>query len=150
MAERADLSGEYDLDTAHTRLSLVARNALVTKVRDSFKEVEGSLHIDGEDPEKSSGQVRIVATSIDTGVAQRDEHLRSNDFFDMANFPEPAFRSSAVDCLDETTFEVIGDLTVKAVTRPITLDVEHSGTANDPMGNNRIGFEAAMTINRKD
>ena len=149
-AGQADLSGDYDLDAQHTRLGFVARHAMVTKVRGSFHQFEGSLHIDAEDPTKSSGAVRIIADSIDTGVQQRDDHLRSNDFFDMPNYPEITFVSTGVTVKDEENFEVTGDLTIKGVTKPVTLDVEYTGAAVDPFGNARIGFESTATVNRKD
>ncbi|MGH3439512.1 MAG: YceI family protein [Sciscionella sp.] len=147
---QSDLTGDYKLDIAHTQLGFVARHAMVTKVRGTFKEFDGHLHIDGEDPTKSTGQLRIVANSIDTGVAQRDEHLRSNDFFEMAAYPEITFTSTAIEHVDGDSFRVTGDLAVKGVSKPVTLDVEYTGAALDPMGNNRIGFEAIAKVNRKD
>ncbi|WP_199434818.1 YceI family protein [Qaidamihabitans albus] len=145
-----DVTGTYDLDPAHSRMGFVARHAMVTKVRGAFKEFEGELQIDGEDPTKSGGQLRIGAASIDTGVEQRDEHLRSNDFFDMPNYPEITFTSSSVEHVEGDSYKVAGELTIKGVTQPVTLDVEYTGSALDPMGNNRIGLEASATVNRKD
>lgn len=145
-----ELSGDYDLDPAHTRLGFVARHAMVTKVRGAFQDFQGEVHIDGADPTRSGGQLRIVATSINTGVDQRDEHLRSNDFFDMPTYPEITFTSTAVEHAGGTSYRVTGDLTIKDVTKPVTLDVEYTGSAHDPMGNDRIGFEATATVNRKD
>lgn len=145
-----DLAGDYDLDAAHTRLGFVARHAMVTKVRGSFKEFEGQLHIDAVEPTKSSGTLRIVTASIDTGVEQRDEHLRSNDFFDMPTYPEITFASTAVEHVEGTAYRVTGDLTIKGVTKPVVFDVEYTGSATDPMGNHRLGLEATGTVNRKD
>lgn len=147
---QVDLSGDYDLDPAHTRLGFIARHAMVTKVRGSFKEFQGQLHVDAQDPARSSGTVRIVANSIDTGVQQRDDHLRSNDFFDMPTYPEIAFTSTSVQPDGSDRFQVTGDLTIKDITKPVTLDVEFSGSAVDPYGNLRIGFEAKAIVNRKD
>lgn len=144
-----DLAGDYDIDPAHTRLGFTARHAMVTKVRGAFKEFEGHLHIDPANPDKSSGEVRIVAASIDTGVAQRDEHLRSNDFFDMPTYPEIRFTSTSVKP-DGDEFTMTGDLTVKDVTKPVTLKLEFTGSAVDPFGNTRIGFEGTGSLNRKD
>jgi polyisoprenoid-binding protein YceI len=145
-----DLTGVYDLDPVHSRMGFVARHAMVTKVRGSFREFEGQLHIDSRDPAKSEGQLRMVAASIDTGVAQRDEHLRSNDFFDMPNYPELAFSSNKVEHAGGDRYRVTGDLVIKGVSNPVTLDVEYTGMSLDPMGNTRIGLEVTGTVNRKD
>lgn len=146
----ADLTGTYDLDPTHTQLGFVARHAMVTKVRGTFTEFDGQLHIDGEDPTNSTGSLRIIARSIDTKVAQRDEHLRSNDFFDMDNYPELAFTSTKVEHAGGNDYRVTGDLTVKDVTKPVTMAVEYTGSATDPFGNQRLGLEGGATINRKD
>jgi polyisoprenoid-binding protein YceI len=146
----AQLTGDYDLDVAHTRLGFTARHAMVTKVRGSFKQFEGRLHLDGDDPSKSSGEVIIDAASIDTGSEQRDEHLRSNDFFEMTVYPQIVFRSTLIVPTDENEFLVIGELTIKGVTRKLELDVQFSGAALDPFGNTRVGFEASGAISRKD
>jgi polyisoprenoid-binding protein YceI len=145
----AELTGDYTIDTAHSRIGFVARHAMVTKVRGSFDEFEGTLHIDGENPANSWARVTIQAKSIDTRNGQRDDHLRSNDFLDMNNYPEISFVSTSVEPLGDK-FQVIGDLTLRGVTRPVTLDVEYNGTATDPYGNVRVGFEGSAQINRKD
>lgn len=145
-----DLTGDYKLDTTHTQLGFVARHAMVTKVRGVFKEFDGSIRVDGAEPTRSSGELRIAANSIDTGVEQRDEHLRSNDFFDMETHKELSFTSTAVEHAGGDSYRVTGDLTVKGVSKPVTLDVEYTGAALDPMGNYRLGLEATTTVNRKD
>jgi len=147
---RQHLTGTYTIDSAHSRFGFVARHAMVTKVRGAFGEFDGTITIDGDDPTRSSGTLTIVAQSIDTGNAQRDAHLRSNDFFDMENYPELSYTSTAIEMIDDTDFRVSGDLTIKGVTKPVTLDVEYTGAAVDPFGNTRIGFEGTTTINRKD
>jgi len=145
----AQLAGDYTLDHTHTRIGFVARHAMVTKVRGAFNEFEGTAHIDS-DLSKSSAQLTIQAASIDTRNADRDGHLRSNDFFDMENSPEITFASTGVRQTDDTTVQVNGDLTIKGVTKPVTVDFEYQGSATDPFGNERVGFEGAVTINRKD
>jgi polyisoprenoid-binding protein YceI len=145
-----ELTGDYTIDTAHSRVGFVARHAMVAKVRGSFDDFEGTLHIDGEHPENSSGRVAIQAKSIDTRNGQRDDHLRSNDFLDMDNHPEITFVSKSVEPTGDDTFKVTGDLTIRGVTKEVTIDFEFTGTAVDPFGNVRIGLEGSTVLNRKD
>ncbi|MFE7561451.1 YceI family protein [Kitasatospora sp. NPDC057500] len=149
-ASLADLTGDYVLDPAHTRIGFVARHAMVTKVRGSFGQFEGTAHLDGSDPAESAGQVTIKAQSIETGVEQRDQHLRTNDFLDAPNFPDITFRTTSVDPRSESDYRVTGDLTIKDVTRPVTIDFEYTGNAVDPYGNLRVGLEGSVTISRKE
>jgi polyisoprenoid-binding protein YceI len=144
------LTGRYTLDPSHTRIGFVARHAMVTKVRGAFNDFEGVANIDGEDLSKSSAAVTIQAASIDTRSEQRDGHLRNNDFLDIENYPEITFATTEVRPLDDQTLQVTGDLTIKDVTKPITIDFEIQGAATDPFGNQRVGFEGSVTINRKD
>lgn len=144
------LTGDYTLDTSHTRIGFVARHAMVTKVRGQFREFDGTIHIDGANPERSSARVTIVAKSIDTHNADRDAHLRSNDFFAMDEYPEISFASTAIEQIDATDYRVTGDLTIKGVTKPVTVDFAYTGSATDPFGNQRVGFEGELTVNRKD
>ncbi|MCY0919384.1 YceI family protein [Streptomyces sp. H27-G5] len=146
----AELTGDYVLDPAHTRIGFVARHAMVTKVRGAFHQFEGTARLDGADPTRSTAQVVIKAESIDTGVEQRDQHLRTNDFLDVPNFPDITFRSTSVEPVSDTEYRVIGDLTVKDTTRPVTIDFEYAGSAVDPFGNRRVGLEGSVTISRKD
>jgi polyisoprenoid-binding protein YceI len=145
-----DLTGDYQLDVAHSRLGFSARHAMVTKVRGFFGEFDGTLHLDAQDPTKSTGKVVIQAKSVDSGNADRDTHLRSNDFFAMDEYPEITFVSTAVQVVDDTSYKVTGDLTIRGVTKPVTVDFEHTGAAHDPWGNLRVGLEGKVTINRKD
>jgi polyisoprenoid-binding protein YceI len=149
-SEYAALTGDYTIDTAHSRVGFVARHAMVTKVRGSFNEFEGAFHLDGENPENSSGQVTIQTKSIDTRNSQRDDHLRSNDFLDMDNHAEVTFVSTAIKQADDTTFTVTGDLTVRGVTQSVEIPFEYTGSATDPFGNQRVGLEGSVVINRKD
>ena len=144
------LSGTYAIDPSHSRIGFVARHAMVTKVRGSFNEFEGTGHFDAEDPANSRAQLTIAVASIDTRNADRDAHLRSNDFFDQESHPEIAFVSTAVEPVDANTYRVTGDLSIKGVTKPVTVDFEYTGAAVDPFGNHRVGFEGSATVNRKD
>jgi len=144
------LAGTYVIDAAHSSFSFVARHAMVTKVRGRFQEFEGTITVDGDQPTQSTGSITIVATSIDTGNEQRDGHLRSNDFFDMDTHPELSFRSTGIEVVGDNEYKVTGDLTIKGVTKSVTLDTEYTGTAVDPFGNIRIGFEGKAVVNRKD
>ncbi len=144
------LTGEYTLDPTHSRLGFVARHAMVTKVRGAFNEFTGSAHIDGEHPERSSVELVIETESIDTRNADRDGHLRSNDFLKMEEYPEITFRSTGVQATGDDEFDVTGDLTVRGVTRQVTVPFTFEGQATDPFGNSRIGLEGRTTINRQD
>lgn len=145
-----DLTGDYQLDPVHSRIGFAARHAMVTKVRGVFREFEGRTRIGGEDLSASSVQLTIKATSIDTHNEDRDAHLRSNDFLAMNEHPEITFSSTTVELLDDDVVRVTGDLTIRGVTRQITIDFTYTGTAADPYGNLRVGFEGSTTINRKD
>ncbi len=144
------LTGNYTLDPTHSRIGFSARHAMVTKVRGSFNEFEGSGYFDVENPANSKLRLTIQAASIDTRNADRDGHLKSNDFFDMETYPEITFASTAVEQVDPESYRVTGDLTIKGVTKPVTVDFEYSGSAVDPYGNTRIGLEGKTTVNRKD
>jgi len=145
-----ELTGTWTLDPAHTRIGFVARHAMVTKVRGSFNEFEGTAVLDGANPANSHAEVTIKAASIDTRNAQRDEHLRSNDFLAMQEHPEITFTSTGVRQADDTTFELTGDLTIRGVTNSVTVPFTFEGAAKDPFGNLRAGFEGSVAINRKD
>ncbi|MGZ6793336.1 MAG: YceI family protein [Mycobacteriales bacterium] len=145
-----ELSGSYALDPTHTRLGFTARHAMVTKVRGSFEVFEGTAELDFEDPTKSTATVSFDIASIATGQAQRDEHLRTNDFFDAPTHPKGTFVSTSVVKKSDDEYEMTGELTLKGVTKPLTITWEHTGTAKDPYGNLRAGFEGKATINRKD
>ena len=144
-----DLTGDYVIDASHSRLGFSTRHAMVTTVRGQFAEYEGTAHVDTTDPAASSVTVTIKAASIDTGSADRDGHLRSGDFFDVETYPELTFVSTSVE-RDGDDWVITGDLTIRDVTAPVTVDFEFTGLAKDPFGNVRAGFEGATTINRKD
>jgi polyisoprenoid-binding protein YceI len=139
-------AGTYTIDPSHSRVGFSARHAMVTKVRGSFNEYSGSATVaDG----KASIAIEISAASIDTRSADRDGHLQSPDFFDVANFPKITFKSTSVKD-GGAGIVVDGELTIKDVTRPLSIEFEYTGTAKDPFGNDRFGFEGQAEINRKD
>lgn len=144
-----DLVGDYTLDVAHTTVGFVARHAMVTKVRGRFTDFEGTVHID-QDLTKSTAKLVIKAESIDTRQEMRDAHLRSNDFLAMEEYPEITFESTKVERAGDDVATISGDLTVRGVTKPVSFDMEYTGSAKDPYGNIRVGFEGSLVINRKD
>jgi polyisoprenoid-binding protein YceI len=148
--DAAALSGDYSFDAAHSTFGFVARHAMVTKVRGSFREFDGELQLDFEDSSRSSVAVTIQAKSIDTRNEQRDEHLRSNDFFAMEEYPTITFRSNAVEEVDGTTFHVSGELTIRGVGKEVEFDAEYSGPVRDPWGKTRVGLAGSFIVNRKD
>jgi|SRR3954454_7105529 len=141
--------GIWEVDTAHSRLGAVARHLVVTKVRGSFGVFGGTIVV-GERPEDSTVEVRVDTTSINTGSPDRDQHLRSPDFLDVERFPEMTFRSTKVERAGETGLRVSGDLTIRDVSRPITLDAEFDGLTGDPWGGRRVAFTATTEIDRED
>jgi polyisoprenoid-binding protein YceI len=145
-----DVTGDYTVDVAHTRIGIRARHAMVTTVRGAFGDFSGEARLRPADPSASSVTLRIRAASIDTGNADRDAHLRSPDFLDVGTYPEIVFVSSHVEQLDDDLFSVTGDLTIRDVRRPVTVDFSMTGSARDPFGNLRVGFEGALAIQRSD
>ncbi|SHF84402.1 YceI family protein [Streptoalloteichus hindustanus] len=143
-------TGTYTIDPSHSQIGFVARHAMVTKVRGAFNDFAGTAVFDAANPEATAVTVTIQAASIDTRNAQRDEHLRGNDFFDMSTYPEITFVSTALRVTGDDTFDLVGDLTVKGVTREVTVPFTYQGAATDPFGNQRLGFEGSVVINRKD
>jgi polyisoprenoid-binding protein YceI len=142
------LPGTFALDPAHTRVGFVARHMMVSKVRGSFKDASGEIVV-AEEPTASTVSVTIQAASIDTGVEDRDNHLRSADFLDVEKYPHLTFRSTGL-VPTEDGFQLRGDLTIKDVTREVTLDAEFEGLARSPWGQEVIGFTATTEIDRED
>lgn len=145
----SDISGDYTIDASHSRLGFSARHAMVTTVRGQFGDFEGSAVIDETTPANSSVNLTIKVASINTGSTDRDGHLASADFFDAESFDTITFASTDVK-RDEDLWSITGDLTIKGNTRPITIDFEQTGSAQDPFGNTRVGFEGRTSVNRKD
>ena len=143
------VAGAYDIDGAHTSVEFVGRHLMITKVRGRFTDVRGRITI-AEEPEASHVEVQIGASSLSSGNADRDTHLKSADFFDVERFPTITFRSTSVTALPDNTWEVVGDLTVRDTTRPVTLQVDFDGADISPLGDERIGFSAATDLNRED
>ena len=137
-------AGTWAIDPTHTEVGFVARHLMVSKVRGSFTDVSGTVEV-AENVTDSVANVVIKTASVSTGTADRDGHLKSADFFDAETYPDMTFVSTAFD--GET---LTGDLTIKDVTKPVTLDVEFNGVATDPWGNEKAGFEATADINRTD
>lgn len=141
--------GTYALDPAHTEIGFAVRHMAVSKVRGRFDTFQGTLEI-AEDPSDSKVSVSIDARSVDTRDETRDNHLRTNDFFDVEHHPTWTFESTGVRTVGPTEWKVDGDLTIRGVTRPVTLDVALEGVVKDPFGNHRVGFSASTSINRDD
>ncbi|MFC9456915.1 YceI family protein [Streptomyces sp. NPDC056637] len=146
----AALTGDYAIDPAHTTIGFVARHAMVTNVKGSFTQSSGTLHLNGADPSKSTASIEVTMNSIDTGSADRDTHLKSSDFFKTDEFPTMTFRSTSAESLGGDDYRMTGDLTILGTTRPLTIDLEFNGSATDPFGNERVGFEGKSEILRSE
>lgn len=143
---------QYKLDPAHTAAEFSARHMMITTVRGGFRNITGSLNYDPPHPNQASVEAVIDTTTLtSTGVQQRDDHLRSPDFLDIEKYPTITFKSTKVEPYDNNTrAKVTGDLTIRDVTRPVTLDVEFLGENKTPWGTANIGFTASTKINRED
>ncbi|QLQ14495.1 MAG: polyisoprenoid-binding protein [Micropruina sp.] len=149
MSSIADVKGTYVLDPSHSQIGFVARHAMVTKVRGTFDSYTGTATVDGAAPETSSLEVTIDVASVSTRDEGRDGHLRGADFFDVEKYPTITFVGTGFD-VDGDVVNVTGDLTIKGITKPVTIPFEFAGAAKDPFGNERIGFEGKVTVNRRD
>ncbi|MER5873757.1 YceI family protein [Streptomyces sp. NPDC002044] len=146
----AALTGDYVIDASHSSIGFTVRHAMVTNVRGSFGEHEGLLRLDGTDPSRSTASIDVTIASVGTGIADRDGHLLSGDFFDAERFPLMTFRSTSAAQLGGDAYRVTGELTIKDVTRPLAIDLEFAGSATDVYGNERVGFEGSAEILRSD
>ncbi len=140
----------WKIDPAHSQLLFTVRHLMVTNVRGEFDKFSGTVEFDEQHPERSSVDVQIEAASINTKAADRDNHLRSADFLDAANYPTLHFVSKRIVVTDANHGKLIGDLTIRDITKEVSLDVEYTGTVKTPFGTTNAGFNARTKINRKD
>ena len=145
----APARSQWTLDATHSSVEFSVRHLMIATVKGRFADVHGTVVIDEADPTQSAVDVTIDAASIDTRVAQRDEHLRSADFFEVEKFPAITFKSRNVTVAGDD-IKVAGDLTIRGVTREVVLDVVQHGRQTDPWGGQRAGFEATGKIKRSD
>lgn len=146
----AALTGEWMIDPAHSRIGFSVRHAMVTTVRGAFLEYESRLYFDGRRPELSRAEISLATASVDTGVEQRDAHLVGRDFLDARNHPRIGFVSDAVQLVGKDVYRMNGNLTIRGIARPVTLDLTYIGYVTDPFGYERVGFDGTTTINRSD
>ena len=140
----------WEFDPAHSFVEFSVRHLMISTVTGRFRSFKATIALDETSIENSHIQAEIDAANIDTGVADRDNHLRSADFFDVANHPTIMFRSTEIRHHGEGSGKIRGELTIRGVTRPVTLDVTDLGEIRDPWGNRRRGFTAETTLSRKD
>ena len=150
MSAQSELTGTWSIDPTHSRVGFSSRHAMVTKVRGAFNDVSGTAQLDAEDMSRSQVRVVLQVASVDTRSPQRDAHLRSADFFDAQQHPTIEFDSTAVDEVDENQFIVTGELTIRGVTRTISVPLELLCVDTDPFGQLRAGLEGSRRIDRKD
>ena len=140
----------WNVDGAHSAVNLGVRHMVISKVRGRFTKWNAKLSLDTADLTRSAVEVDIDSASIETGVADRDNHLRSPDFLDVQKYPSLTYKSRRVEVLSPERLRVVGDLTIRSVSREVVLDVEYGGQGKDPWGNQRVGFTATASLNRKD
>jgi polyisoprenoid-binding protein YceI len=150
METAAETTTKWVLDPMHSEVQFKVKHLVISTVTGSFKSFEGTLETEGDDFEKAKVSVSINTDSIDTNQPQRDEHLKSADFFDAGQFPQITFNSTSVKKTGDSEFEIKGELTIKGITKSITLFAEHGGSADDFYGNTKAGFEVTGKVNRKD
>lgn len=142
-------SNLWDIDVSHSAIHFWVRHMVISKVHGRFAKWSGTVELDEQDLTRSKVDVRIDAASIDTQVADRDTHLKSPDFLDVAKYPELTFRSKRIE-KSGAGYRVIGDLGLHGVTREVTLEAEYAGSGKDPWGNQRAGFSAKATLDRRE
>lgn len=150
MTDLTALTGTWTIDPSHSRLGFVTRHAMITKVRGSFESFEGTATIDGANLANSSVTVTAQTSSFTSGNEQRDEHVKGGDFLNAEANPTVTFTSTKVEQTGDDTADITGDLTIKGVTKSLTIPFEFTGVAKDPFGNERAGFEGQTTISREE
>ena len=145
-----DTKTKWSIDQAHSEISFKVRHLMISHVKGTFKTFDASIYTIGKDFRTTEVDLWIDASSINTGDTKRDEHLKSPDFFDVENYPKITFEGSGLKDLGDDMYELKGSLTIKGVSRPVTLAVEHGGIMSDPWGNVKAGFSITGKINRKD
>jgi len=140
----------WTIDPTHSIVEFAVKHLVVTTVKGRFRELEGTLQIDEGHPENSRVTASVDVASIDTNVADRDAHLRSDDFFNAEKYPKITFQSTRVERVDDANYRVHGDLTIRNVTRQVVLDTEFEGEVDDPWGNQRAAFTATTQMSRKE
>ncbi len=143
-------TGTWTIDPVHSIAEFAVKHLMISTVKGRFRSLEGTLYIDEANPINSWVTASIAVASIDTGEPQRDDHLRSDDFFNAERFPKITFRSTRVEQVEDTHWKVIGDLTIRDVTREVALDTEYEGRVTDPWGKERIGFTAETALSRQE
>lgn len=140
----------WKADAVHSSVGFDVKHLVISKVHGNFRDFDATVEFDGKDLEKGSVNMTVQVTSVDTDNKDRDDHLRSGDFFDVAEYPAMTFKSTKVHDIVGNKFKLTGDLTIRGVTKQVTFDSEFNGVVNDPWGNTKAGFSATTTINRQD
>src|SRR5690606_26429190 len=140
----------WNLDTAHSEIEFKVRHMMISTVKGQFRDFQVNLSSESEDIAQSTIEASIDAASIDTKSEQRDQHLKSGDFFDIETYPKISFRSTSIEKVSSENYRITGELTIKDVTKPVTFDAELGGVAKDPWGNAKVGYTIAGKINRED
>lgn len=141
---------KWTIDTAHSEIHFKVKHLMISNVTGKFEKFEGTVETDGDNFLTAKINLTAESASVNTGSAQRDGHIKSADFFDTENFPQLKFASTLVEAGDDDNFKLHGNLTIKNVSKPVTLDVEFAGMQKDPWGNSKAGFTVSGKINRKD
>ncbi|MFD5631156.1 YceI family protein [Streptomyces sp. NPDC127072] len=150
MIPHAELTGVYTIDPVHSTIGFSVRHAMISNVRGRFTRYEGLFKLDGSSPDRSEAYVSVQTDSLDTGIQERDAHLKGPEFIDSATFPLMAFRSTGIVPLGDGTFRLDGRLRIKDIELPVALDVAFGGAGEDAFGQYRIGFEGTATLRRSD
>jgi polyisoprenoid-binding protein YceI len=144
------VTGDYDVDPAHSRIGFSAKHAMVTTVRGQFTSYRAEVHLDELDVSKSNARIEIDSASVNTANEQRDAHVRNSDFLEVEKYPTITFVSTSAEQKGDDDFVLSGDLTIKGITKPVSIEFERTGAAVDPWGNFRVGFEGKTKIDRTD